>query len=107
MQDHYLREIERKKANTEPNKIIQLVVQTSSRSSKSLISKLYKGIAKTRGNTTNYNTTNHTCSTNNGRTCVNPYLPLLALCTGANILGRTLFVCFFITPKMKVYLSLS
>lgn len=54
VRDHYLGEIERKKANTEPNEIIQLVVQPYSSISKSIVSKLYKGIAKTRGNTTNY-----------------------------------------------------
>lgn len=44
----------KKEANTEPNDIIQLITQTYTSGSKSVISRLYQGIVKGRGSSTNY-----------------------------------------------------
>lgn len=54
LRQYFLKEMGKKEANTVPNDIIQLITQTYTIGSKSVISRLYQGIVKGRGSSTNY-----------------------------------------------------
>ena len=54
LRHYFLKEIDKKQTKPEPNGIIQLIIQTYNSSTKSIISKLYQGIANGRGTSTSY-----------------------------------------------------
>lgn len=54
LRQYFLKEIRKNEATTEPNDIIQLMVQVYTGSSISVVSELYQGITRGRGATTTY-----------------------------------------------------